>query len=265
MSQSQQTPPGESHVHQLFGFALGMVAGHNAAKLEARGLLPDFEDLPRGYSIGGTKLDHEAGDALLQMGSNWFLIEMKRAYPEAKADLAKARVVALQEKMEKERRSGNAVDQAKRAALLRKAETAHQLLYLCTPKQATKVPMLRTLGYLGWLQDVRREGIHWTEWLRRSASFTSFLSSAGKTPSGFSAQELAAYIAFMNGVEGETAGVLSEDDVGGRIAIAVDSAGMANAFTYRDVRAALELHPLQSLPATPASSNSGTPKRVRPR
>jgi len=264
MTQSRQIPPGESHVHQLFGFALGMVAGHNAAKLEARGLLPDFEDLPRGYSIGGTKLDHEAGDALLQMGSNWFLIEMKRAYPEAKADLAKARVVLLQEKIEKERRSGNAVDQAKRAALLRKAETAHQLLYLCTPKQATKVPMLRTLGYLGWLQDVRREGIHWTEWLRRSASFTSFLSSVGKA-TGFSARDLAAYIAFMNTVEGETEGVLSEEDVGGRIALAVNSAGMANAFTYRDVRAALELHPLQSLPSTPAPSNSGVKKGVGPR
>lgn len=242
MTGNEKTSPAETHVHHLFGFALGMVAGANAARRAATGAAPTFHDLPQGYAFGGTKLDTLAGDALLESNSQWFLLELKRSFASLRDELDKPRVSALR---------STAIaswNDAHWGPLLRKASSAHQFLYLCQASGA-RVPELATLGYLQWLilsDDARGTRAYWQE---QSSPFATFLLRTGRQVQGFSADELAAYVALMNHTESGTG--LTPEDAAARIAMAVDEAGMATMMTYETLLRHLAQHREQSVEVEP--------------
>ena len=226
------SPPGEIHVHHLFGFALGMVAGANATRrILTSEKTPAFEDLPQGYAIAGTKLDTLAGDALLESNSQWFLLELKRSFASLRDELAKDRVRSFRDVA-----IASWTDEFW-GPLLIKARSAHQFLYLCRVPNAN-VPELATLGYLDWLVLANDERGTKALWDSLRTPFTSFLASAGGTTRGFTLEEMATYVHLVNHTDSSTG--ISAEDARARIAIAVDEAGLATAVLYDDLRRELE-------------------------
>jgi hypothetical protein len=229
MSQtSKPTPGGESHVHHLFGFALGMVAGANATRRLFTGERPTFEDLPQGYVIAGTKLDSQAGDALLSSNAQWFLLELKNSFASLRKELDKSRVIRFRFLLESLSKENKYPD------ILQRAETGHQFLYL---NKASKylVPELVTLPYVEWLARSKEK----VDWAARNEPFTSFLFDAGKKVAGFTRDELGIYIAMLNSTDGMQ--TITAEDASARIAIAVDATGLATTVAYDDLRHVMQL------------------------
>lgn len=231
--------PVESEVAFLFAFALGVLSGAHAAR---RTTVPtEFGELPQGFSLAGGKLDTLAGDAILAAGGKWYLLEMKRGYREFADEFDKPRVRAMQAKLQAFAEVGrwNQPWQT--------ARTAHQFLYLGVPS-SKKLPELASLNYLDWLRQPGRK-TH-IDWKRESMPFTYFVSKAGKDIPGFSREQLAEYIAQMNEIEG-SAGGLTRDDISGRLAVAIDTSGVAALRTYESLCSEFSIN----IPRTPGSAD----------
>ncbi len=217
--------PVESEVAYLFAFTLGFVSGINALRRYQAGNPPQFEDLHTGFSIAGSKLDELAGDAFLRSNAQWFLIEMKRGYPELSAELNKKRVQDFRERLRTE------ITSSVWEPILAKAFVAHQFLYLLKDR-ALPSPEMATLCYLEWLWQQPQEHRTPDYWKKKSQPFMSFLARAGRATKGFSEPELVKYIELLNASEIATGG-LTALEIEQRVAIAVDEAGLVNAVTYR--------------------------------
>jgi hypothetical protein len=239
----------------LFAFALGLVAGANAVKLRADPNKPEFEELPEGYSLAGSKLDALAGDAFLRSNSHWFLLEMKREYSGLKSELAKPRIIVFKASLRKYE------PPAQWPPLLETAKTAHQFLYL-VKRRGRPTPELATLSYLRWLHK-HTETTTPTYWKSLSQSFTSFLFKAGgEGVVGFTAEELVEYVALLNEARtGQEA--LTKEEAAERIAIGINAAGMATMVTYNQFLIALDLE-RQATPKATDTSGDNAPARFRP-
>lgn len=233
-SRSTDPRPLESEVAHLFSFALGMLVGANAERRIRLRSHTNFEDLPKGYSFAGGKLDYKAGDAVLQTGlHHWFLLELKRGYQECRDELEKPRVGRFKEYVQ---------SQFGELAVLRNASfsrgmTAHRFLYLGRPVDRPHLE-LATLSYVAWLENVDSERPEVIK--ARSIPFTTFLLDAGRSIPGFTFDELAEYVSLLN--FDESKGGLSGDEAAGMLAIAVDASGGAEMVLRDRLVALLALH-----------------------
>lgn len=215
--------PLESEVAFLFAFALGVISGADAAR--RGGALKDLDELPNGFSLAGGKLDTLAGDALLTMNAKWYLLEMKRGYSEFADELDKPRVLAMQNRLAQF--SGDTWCEPWQTA-----RAAHRFLYLGR-LPGRRIPELAALDYLDWLGRPSAEARLRLK-RRTSELFTRFIARACERPFGFSRNQLAEYIEEMNAIEGGTGG-LSPDEIGGRLAVAIDQAGAASFCMYESL------------------------------
>lgn len=206
--------PLESEIAHLFSYALGVVAGFNAAKPHNQ--QQPFEDLPQGYSFAGGLLDSFAGDLALRVEkSRWFLIEMKRDLKEIRTELKKDRAqffirsVAAKEIREPVR------------GMLVEAKRSHQFLYLGQPKRRSR-PELAALSYFDWANHVLDDG-KLADLNSLGKSFSSYLDEIYQNRVGFTIFQLTSYIEWLNS-EMKSKG-LGSLDFKRLLAVATDSTG----------------------------------------
>lgn len=203
----------ESEIAHLFSFALGAVAGYNAAKQPDQRL--PFEELPQGYSFAGGKLDSMAGDLALRANrNNWYLIEMKRDFAALRTELCKQRVTLFLDSID----SPDLPDEL--VSLLDRARAAHLFLYLGRPTDRSH-PELATLSYLEWGTDVRQNsgGAHAKTCAR---PFSSHLAQMSNNSDGFTLEQLSLYIHWLNSAP-EESGTAGSSEIYELIAVATDS------------------------------------------